>query len=68
MKINKQQLTREHSPPLIKMQQNEYICCLFIKQKIMKKTILILTVFSIFFSCKKDKPYEPFIIPCTIHC
>ena len=30
----------------------------------MKKTILIITVFSILFSCKKDKPYEPFVIPC----
>ena len=32
----------------------------------MKKIILIITVFFIFCSCKKDKPYEPFVIPCTL--
>lgn len=66
MKIDNQQLTRKHSPPLINMQQKESICCLSFKTKNMKKIILIITVFFILCSCKKDKPYEPFVIPCTL--
>ncbi len=48
------------------MPQNEYICCLSFKIKNIKKIIIIITVFFILCSCKKDKPYEPFVIPCTL--
>lgn len=66
IKIDNQQLIRKHSPPFSNMQQNEYICCLSLKIKNMKKIILIITVFCSLYSCKKDKPYEPFTIPCTL--
>ncbi len=48
------------------MQQNKHTNCLSNKLLQMKKLILLTTVFFIFFSCKKSKPYEPFVIPCAL--
>lgn len=58
--------TQTDAAALINMPQNEYICCLSFKIKNIKKIIIIITVFFILSSCKKDKPYEPFVIPCTL--
>lgn len=48
------------------MQQKQNLNCLSFKILSMKNLIILITVLSIFFSCKKSSPYEPFVIPCTL--